>query len=475
MQLRRFTAETTPAALGAVRMALGDEAIILSNRKQGNLIEIIATGQMDDAATMSEMSVDDIQTELQSTADALAASIDASQRESKNSDVASEASDSSRVNVSGDITDNIQVSAKESVIDNRQRFPEPICVEENAVASNNEMMSNKVDLDAIVSGSTEVLMAAFDRHAKKTEEHFRSLTVNLWGMALSAHSEHLQKLLSLGIGAELSVRLVEQTAADVSLDSALNSSYAKLKTLLPITVDKTSSTPGVTIISGAPGSGKTTTLVKLAAEHVKKQGNQSIVLICTNTRRIGAFEELEAYGRLLGVPTVHAHDTSELTSLVEAFKYKQLVLIDHTLLNGEDSVPLPDCLLDRRGSDAVRHLFVLPATTQAHSADHLISNHCTARNISCVLTHLDSNARLGETLSAVIRHQLPISYWSDSASVQKPLQKSEASVLVAIAVAMAGRILPNADDLLLQQLIQPSKARYSLNNSNVGSKILEEL
>ncbi|MFT5045019.1 MAG: hypothetical protein ACI8UP_001990, partial [Porticoccaceae bacterium] len=49
------------------------------------------------------------------------------------------------------------------------------------------------------------------------------------------------------------------------------------------------------------------------------------------------------------------------------------------------------------------------------------------------------------------------------------------SVLVAIAVAMAGRILPNADDLLLQQLIQPSKARYSLNNSNVGSKILEEL
>ena len=79
--------------------------------------------------------------------------------------------------------------------------------------------------------------------------------------------------LSWGIGAELAIELVEQSAADVPLDRALRLSYAKLKTLIPIANDKTSEVQGVTIVSGAPGSGKTTTLVKLAAEHVKNVGN----------------------------------------------------------------------------------------------------------------------------------------------------------------------------------------------------------
>ena len=58
MQLRRFTADNTPAALSAVRLALGDDAIILANRKVGDQVEIIATGQMDDMDAMAESSVD---------------------------------------------------------------------------------------------------------------------------------------------------------------------------------------------------------------------------------------------------------------------------------------------------------------------------------------------------------------------------------------------------------------------------------
>lgn len=475
MQLRRFTAETTPAALGAVRLALGDEAIILSNRKQGNLIEIIATGQMDDAATLSDMSVDDIQEELRSTAETLATSINVSQKESQRTTVASVQAETSSANASTNIEERIKASAADTQIDNSPRFAEPISARKNADTSQIVKPANTVELDAIVSSSTELLLAAFDRHARKTEDHFKNLTVNLWGMTSSVESDHLQKLLSLGIGAELSIELVEKTTAGASLDQALRQSYAKLRALLPIVIDKTSTVPGVTIVSGAPGSGKTTTLVKLAAEHVKSQGNQSVVFICTNTRRIGAFEELEAYGRLLGVPTVHAHDTQELGGLIEAFKHKQLVLIDHTLPNDEDSVVLPDCLLHPENSDVVRHVFVIPATTQALTIDNLIVNHCTADNISCVLTHLDSNARLGEVLSAIIRHQLPISYWSDSASVQQSLKKSDASVLIQTAAAMADSTRPTADDLMLKRLIQPSNATFSRNSSNVDSKISEEL
>lgn len=473
MQLRRFTAESTPAALSAVRMALGDEAIILSNRKQGGLIEIIATGHMDDAATLSNMSVDDIQEEFRSTAEALATSINASKKKPQRTHTTSNDSSDSPVDAFKEPEEYLEAPKRNILGEETERLTEPNDVKKTSEKALNESVGHKQNSDAIASA--EMLMTAFENQAQKMEDHFKNLTVNLWGSVSSDESEHLKKLLSLGLGAELSVELVEQAAEGAALDRALRLSYAKLKTLIPIAIDKTSSVHGVTIVSGAPGSGKTTTLVKLAAEHVKNLGNQSIVLICTNTRKIGAFEELESYGRILGVPTMHAHDTNELSSLIEAFKHKQLVLIDHTLPNDEDSVTLPDCLIDFEDRDSVRHVFVIPATTQAHTIDHLISSHCTEDNISCVITHLDSNARLGELLSVIIRHQLPISYCSNSASVQEPLNKGDASELVTTAVAMADRIRPSADDILLQRLIQPSNATFPRNNKKVDFKNLEVL
>ena len=228
-------------------------------------------------------------------------------------------------------------------------------------------------------------------------------------------------------------------------------------------------------MSGPPGAGKTTALIKLATQHVKQHGNQSIVIICADTRRIGAFEELQAYGRLLGVPTVHAHDATELESLIDAFTHKQLVLIDHTLPQGEGVIDLPECLMNPEEEDRVRHLFVIPASLQSATADALISRYCVGRSIQCVLTHLDSSARLGELFNALIRHHLPVAYWSDSPSVQLPLQRADASVLVATAVAMSRRIDVSPDDEWLQRLIQPANQLMADSPLTTGVQGVQEL
>jgi flagellar biosynthesis GTPase FlhF len=99
---------------------------------------------------------------------------------------------------------------------------------------------------------------------------------------------------------------------------------------------------------------------------------------------------------------------------------------------------------------------VLSATSQSSTVDDVIRQHGSNRSIHCVLTHLDACARLGEIFNAIIRHHLPIAYWSDSASIQKPLQKADASVLIATAVAMSRRLSPTPDDECLLSLIQPS-------------------
>lgn len=486
MQLRRFTADTTPAALSAVRRALGDDAIILANRKIGDQVEIIATEQMDDAQSFADISLDNLAIEPAQTADEhlvlpgksdrqssepqpadhkpgspttiekLTAAIDAVEQKVEPVQFGSTtaAEQEFRQATRGRIGKST-VSSRPVNGSTTKKRPAVIKGVENQ-ALQREIQNVASSVDESVAVHNRQLMEVIEAQTSMLNQYFKGMEVNLWGNSSPNRRLHLQKLFALGIGAEMAIQLVERSNPEHTLDEALRHSFALLKSTLPIGKDKTFIEPGVTILSGPPGAGKTTALMKIATQHVREHGNDSIVIICADTRRIGAFEELQAYGRLLGVPTVHAHDSSELDSLLNAFTHKQLVLIDHTLPDDEDALEIPPRLLNAARKNSVRQLMVLSATAQASTIDALIREHCQGRTMQCVLTHLDANARLGELFSALIRHHLPIAYWSDAASVQKPLQKADASVLIATAVAMSRRLVPTPDDDWLLRLIQPS-------------------
>ncbi|MDC0434489.1 hypothetical protein OAM69_02490 [bacterium] len=522
MQLRRFTAESTPAALGAVRKALGDDAIILANRKIGDQIEIIATGQMDDAQSLAEISVDTDARPIEPQRESATAGPDVmngvvvgAERASANLlagtaqhefngesgatsfDELTDALDAAEHTGPTNVASNAVHAYNAEVLKYEEQVNRESCEQQRAshVTSGQKANAGVRFIDSAehintgtitnpsprpsvaggdsrsvleeVKGLSSDLYDAMVRHNQQLTEtleqqnamidrYFKGLEVNLWGKNSPNRRRHLQHLIALGLGAELAVQLVERADPDLSVEAASRQSFALLKSTLPIGVDKTFTVPGITIMSGAPGAGKTTALMKIAMQHVKENGSDSIVVICADTRRIGAFEELQAYGRLLGVPTVHAHDSMELDSLLGAFTRKQLILIDHTLPDDEDAVDIPQRLLKPKQADTVRQLLVLSATSQSSTIEALIRQHCIGRSMQCVLTHLDASARLGELFNAIIRHHLPIAYWSDTASVQKPLQKAEASVLIATAVAMTRRLTLTADDDWLMRLIQPA-------------------
>lgn len=498
MQLRRFTADSTPAALGAVRLALGDDAIILANRKIGDQVEIIATGQMEDGQSLAEISIDAVAQRTQqetvmqdavspseepkstrkvivendtSTIEGIAAVVGAvekgleplndaysnglkvsySPQRQGSHHIASELSERER---SGEHESTTPLSTPNDDLLLDQDQPKVEAAELDTFR--HEIRSLTADLNTTISEHKEQLTRAIEAQTEMINLYFKGLEVNLWGNTSPNRSLHLQQLLSLGIGAELAVKLAERAGPEQSIDDALRQSLSLLKSTLPIGNDKTFSVPGVTILSGPPGAGKTTALMKIAMQHIKEFGSESIVIVCADTRRIGAFDELQAYGRLLGIPTVHAHDSAELDSLLLAFAHKKLVLIDHTLALQEGAVEIPVHLLKPELADTVRQLFVISATIQSASLDSLIREHCKHRSMQCVLTHLDSSARLGEMFNAIIRHHLPIAYWSDAPSIQEPLHKADASVLIATSVAMSKRLMQTPDDQWLLRLIQPS-------------------
>ncbi|MDM7457424.1 MAG: flagellar biosynthesis protein FlhF, partial [Tepidimonas sp.] len=93
---------------------------------------------------------------------------------------------------------------------------------------------------------------------------------------------------------------------------------------------------GVYALIGSTGVGKTTTAAKLAAQCVKAYGAHSVGLITLDTYRVAGYEQLRAYGRMLGVVAHQAHDRAALQDLLELLANKRMVIIDTAGLGQKD-------------------------------------------------------------------------------------------------------------------------------------------
>ena len=83
----------------------------------------------------------------------------------------------------------------------------------------------------------------------------------------------------------------------------------------------------VTALVGPPGTGKTTTLVKLAVVEGLRAG-RSVRLISADTQRIGGADQLRTFATILGVPFQAVDSSSALAQAIDAAASADIVLID---------------------------------------------------------------------------------------------------------------------------------------------------
>ena len=81
-------------------------------------------------------------------------------------------------------------------------------------------------------------------------------------------------------------------------------------------------------IVGPAGSGKTTTIAKLATRAAAKHGAHAVGLVTTDFFRIGAYEQLKTFGELLGIPVRPARSPQELRALRSELAGKKVVYVD---------------------------------------------------------------------------------------------------------------------------------------------------
>jgi flagellar biosynthesis protein FlhF len=193
---------------------------------------------------------------------------------------------------------------------------------------------------------------------------------------------------------------------------------------------------GVFAMIGSTGVGKTTSTAKLAAAFATRHGAGNLGLITLDAYRLGAHEQLRAYGRILGVPVHTAHDRVALEDLLDLLSNKKMVLIDTAGLAQRDARTRE--LLEMLSHRSIERLLVVNAAQQGETIDDVLVSYKAADAKGIVLSKLDEAVKLGPALDAMIRHRLKVVAVANGQRVPEDWHRLTAQALMHRALRASG-------------------------------------
>jgi flagellar biosynthesis protein FlhF len=453
MNIQRFTAPTAREALAKARMTFGDGTLILSNRPTASGIEVVATGE----DTLAEL--DRNATSRQGSAPSrvpLRAPIEQAQAD-PNSNVVD---DTTQLAMS---TLSFQDYVRERMLRRRHEALNPQQKNESTAtqtrtikpwiasqATQTTQAPTKVSPATtlksspkapVTPGTTAATPAVpqgivDELHAMKSliEDRFNTLTWLGQARQNPIHSNLMLKLIRAGYSPSLSRTILEHMPENISVPDAMRWVIDILTRNVRTDANARAihEEGGIYALIGATGVGKTTTAAKLAGLCARTHGANSVGLITLDTYRVGAHEQLRAYGRMLGVVAHLAHDRAALQDLLGLLSAKKMVLIDTTGIAPSD--PRKRDMLDLLDLPGVNRLLVLNAGGHGDTLEDVVTSFKTGAVQQAILSKVDEAAKVGPALDTVIRHQLLLRGITMGQKVPEDWERADATKLIAASM-----------------------------------------
>lgn len=291
----------------------------------------------------------------------------------------------------------------------------------------------------------------------------------MWGNQLRRAPQAItlfQTLLGFGFSTALLRAMLKRLPENLSAKAAFQWARNELVKHLPVLESEDALWyPGqVLALVGPTGVGKTTTIAKLAARCVKRSGPGSLVLITTDTYRIGAHEQLKIYGQMLRVPVHVVQDATELQRVVATVRPDQTILIDNIGISQRDRYVAEQAAMLASAGRTVNRLLVLNASSHGDTLDEVARNYTNDGGTplkGCIITKMDEASRPGAVLDTALRYQLRIHYISNGQKVPENLLFPSAHELIdqALVHNQGARALyapTEADFAAMMSLAQPA-------------------
>ncbi|WP_336366929.1 flagellar biosynthesis protein FlhF [Marinobacter sp. C2H3] len=417
MKVKRFFAKTMAEALKQVSQDMGPDAVILSNRRVDGGVEIVTALDYDENMARQRLG-----------------------------DKAAEASNGSRL---AELQAEQHRQLEDELARSRARIRDVREARAQAGARGGAGLDESAMADAFGPELAEpatmpAASAGYADELAQMRAELRSLRDLVRGggepeapvqaPASNAVQQRLgERLQEFGLGVDLAGSLARRHKGgrlDEGWKQSLKMLAAGVRTGRTDWLDE----GGVYALVGPTGSGKTTTIGKLAARYVLRHGPDSIALVTTDRFRIAAHEQLFVFGRILNVPVRVVDDSHSLDDILDELSDRHLVLIDTAGLTSGDQGYQQQLAELARSRHGVRTHLVVAATSQPRIMKSVWHCYKMAKLAGCVLTKLDEALTLGESLGFVMETSLPVAWYTNGQRIPEDLHPAEAIPLVRLAV-----------------------------------------
>lgn len=165
---------------------------------------------------------------------------------------------------------------------------------------------------------------------------------------------------------------------------------------------------------GPTGVGKTTTLAKVAANCMLKDGKK-VAFITTDTYRIAAIEQLKTYARILDVPVEVAYTQEDYKHAIHKFSAYDVILVDTAGRNFRDHKYVEE-LQKNIGLDTNTYL-VLSLTAKPKDIIDIYKQFDHLPIHQVIFTKLDETMQYGSMLNITLNHKTGIAYLTNGQDV----------------------------------------------------------
>jgi signal recognition particle subunit SRP54 len=172
--------------------------------------------------------------------------------------------------------------------------------------------------------------------------------------------------------------------------------------------------PKVLLMVGLQGSGKTTSVAKLAA-HFKKRGYKAAI-VCADTYRPGAYEQLSQLGQQIGVEVFGDPGASDPIKIaregVACFKREraELIIVDTAGRHRREEALMKEMQEIARAVEPDEIMLVIDGTIGQQAKEQAAAFKLATPIGSILVTKLDGTAKGGGALSAVAATGAPIKF-----------------------------------------------------------------
>ena len=203
------------------------------------------------------------------------------------------------------------------------------------------------------------------------------------------------------------------------------------------TLGRPGSTRSVVALAGPPGAGKTTTLVKLAAQY-GLPSRRPVQILSADVYRIAAADQLRSLASILGIGCGIVETPAALAQALEEHRNKDLILIDTPGLahsEMEDGADLARWIASHAEIDT--HL-VLPASMKPADMARVIERYEIFQPKKLLFTRIDETSRYGALVSEAARRSLPISFLTTGQQIPDDLEPATKARLTELALGTGG-------------------------------------